>query len=460
MLIEQINLFPDNDTLWFYQGQTVIAIDFKRFWNSAKSFRKSIHGKKVALHLSSPLDTARALCLLDGTAESILLLPTEQNSDDIANFVKTTGCSSLLTDNASLGNVMPEDVSIVTVSQLEHEQHNEAPVESDEMLSKLASNWIIPTSGTTGVPKLVSHSIQSLTRSVRTNRAVGREYTWGLLYGLMRFAGLQVFLQCLYSGSSLVLLKGSETTDDALSQLASAGCNALSATPTMWRKILMFEHHRQLKLRQITLGGESVDQQVLNALGAAFSGSRIVHIYASTEAGVGFAVTDGKEGFPDSYLTSPPSGVKIKVDNEGFLLLKPEILNQSYIGIKEKLKQDDGYINTGDVVKLEDGRYLFLGRANGAINVGGNKVQPEEVEKVMRSFACVKLVSVYAKPSPIMGDLVAADVVVDNSVEDKKSFRKALVEHCRSQLASHKVPAVIKFTDDIKLNHTGKILRS
>lgn len=460
MLIEQINLFSDNDILWHYRGQTVTAIDFKRLWHNRASFRKNIHGHRVALHLASPLDAACALCLLDGTAESILLLPTEQNSVDIANFVKTTGCSFLLTDNESLGDVMPEEVSIVTVSQLEREQHNEALQESDEMLSKLASNWIIPTSGTTGVPKLVSHSIQSLTRSVRKNRAVGKEYTWGLLYGLMRFAGLQVFLQCLFSGSSLVLLKGNETIDDALSQLASVGCNALSATPTMWRKILMFEHHRQLKLRQITLGGESVDQQILNALGIAFPNSRIVHIYASTEAGVGFAVADGEEGFPGSYLTSPPGGVKIKVDIEGFLLLKPEILNQSYIGIKEKLQQDDGYINTGDVVKLEDGRYLFLGRANGAINVGGNKVQPEEVEKVMRSFAGVKLVSVYAKSSPIVGDLVAADVVVESSVEDKKSFRKALLEHCRSQLVSYKVPAVIKFTDDIKLNHTGKILRS
>ncbi|MFB9213637.1 ANL family adenylate-forming protein [Vibrio sinaloensis] len=457
MLLEQIDLFADDDVLWYHQGKSFSANQLRTYISSNAEFLADVAGKKVALHVESPLDAAKILCLLDGVAESVLLLPTEQNTKDMLNFIQTTGSTFLLTDGNEVGNQTPEDVLVVHVNQLEKSIDHQDVGHRGQAAK---TQWIIPTSGTTGVPKLVAHGLDSLTRTVKANRKVGKEYTWGLLYGLTRFAGLQVFLQCLYSGSSLVLLSGKESTRDALSQLAAAGCNALSATPTMWRKMMMSDLHTNLELKQITLGGEPSDQQVLSALAKAFPNARIVHIYASTEAGVGFAVTDGREGFPTSYLSSSPGHVQLKVSQDGFLLLKPGQFNQSYIGLKQSLAQEDGYINTGDLVQLKQDRYVFLGRANGAINVGGNKVQPEEVESVIRDFSGVKLVSVYAKSSPIMGDLVAADIVIDGEIEDRKMFKKELVEHCRKELATYKIPALIKFTDDIKLNHTGKILRS
>ena len=80
------------------------------------------------------------------------------------------------------------------------------------------------------------------------------------------------------------------------------GVNAMSATPTLWRKILMSDASRSLALRSITLGGEIADQQVLSTLASTYPSARIRHIYASTEAGTGFSVTDGKAGFPVSFL--------------------------------------------------------------------------------------------------------------------------------------------------------------
>jgi len=53
-----------------------------------------------------------------------------------------------------------------------------------------------------------------------------------------------------------------------------------------------------LPVRQITIGGEAVDQVTLDQLRAAFPGARISQIYASTEAGALFAVRDGRAGFP------------------------------------------------------------------------------------------------------------------------------------------------------------------
>ena len=59
-------------------------------------------------------------------------------------------------------------------------------------------------------------------------------------------------------------------------------------------------------------------------LSKRFPEARITHIYASTEAGVGFAVKDQKAGFPASFLADPPPRIQIDVSPEGQLLVKPE----------------------------------------------------------------------------------------------------------------------------------------
>ena len=104
-------------------------------------------------------------------------------------------------------------------------------------------------------------------------------------------AGLQVLLQALLGGSSLALPAAGTGLAERLALFARCGVNAISATPTLWRKMLMLPAaQRALALRTITLGGETADQQVLDALARAYPGARVRHLYASTEAGVGFAV--------------------------------------------------------------------------------------------------------------------------------------------------------------------------
>lgn len=459
MLQDKIQLFDDKCTIWFYSHQSFSKSFVLNFLHTFKDYRSIFCGKDVAIYTDDPIETALLLCFLDGYAKSILFLPIDQNTKTLNHFIRLCGCDVLfqsksLDDFDIDSNVTRHHISLASLTICESSCDDSSETKAVE------STWVIPTSGTTGTPKLVSHTFKSLTRTSSSDREKGRYFTWGLLYGLTRMAGLQVFLQCLSSCSSLILLNGRESIDDVISLLADSGCNALSATPTMWRKILMTSRFRELNLKQITLGGESVDQRILNSLSSAFKESRITHIYASTEAGVGFAVSDGLEGFPCDYLNNPPTNIEISVDEQGFLLLNPLNSSQRYIGSQEDLRREDGLINTGDLVELKGERYIFLGRANGTINIGGNKVQPEEVENIIRSFDGVELVSVYSKSSPIMGALVSADVVISDQVDDVTSFRKQLKEHCKAHLDSFKVPALIKVVEEIRVNHTGKILRS
>lgn len=205
----------------------------------------------------------------------------------------------------------------------------------------------------------------------------------------------------------------------------------------------------------MTLGGEIADDAVLRALARAFPQARLSHIFASTEAGVGFSVTDGRAGFPEAYLSDPPQGIGLALRDDR-LFIRNEKVGPSYLG--GGAIAQDGWVDTGDLVTRRDGRVLFLGRGSGVINVGGDKVVPEEVETVLLAHPDVHMARVYAKSNPIMGALVAADIQPEAGA-DAASLRAALKDWCAERLERHKVPAFLRIVDGFSTNAAGKIER-
>lgn len=435
MLMQRMRELPPNTTLWINAaGEPMTAGDIVD-WPEGDEFR----GKSVALCFSDSNLLARAIVALDGSASRFLLLAPGTASELGAQLIAQFGADVVLTD---------EDAEQLTIDRA----------------ADVATAWVIPTSGTTGTPKLVAHTFRSLTRTVKSNAEIGRQFRWGQLYDLARFAGLQVFLNSILSGSTLVFTRSGDPLGERVAHLAKHGCNAISATPTLWRKILMTAEACELHPRQITLGGEIVDQPILNALRAQFPKARISHIYASTEAGAAFTVNDGLSGFPRKLLDLPPAGLELKVNAEGFLLIRPELREQSYLAGDTRLGSaqifdEDGFVNTGDLVRLTDDRAFFLGRANGTINVGGNKVPPEEVESVLHTIPGVRVARVYGKRSSITGTLVAADIQVEAGVTELDALRRAIASYCAESLPGYKVPAMIRFVSEIETNGTGKVVR-
>jgi acyl-coenzyme A synthetase/AMP-(fatty) acid ligase len=125
---------------------------------------------------------------------------------------------------------------------------------------------------------------------------------------------------------------------------------------------------------------------------------------------------------------------------------------------------DDGFVDTGDRVELEDGRYHFRGRMGGVINVGGLKVYPEEVESVLNADSRVRMSLVRARRNPITGAVVVADVVLAdpsaNAAGDASDRIKSdLLEACRRTLAAHKVPAMLRFVPSLEFTAAGKLVR-
>jgi acyl-coenzyme A synthetase/AMP-(fatty) acid ligase len=213
--------------------------------------------------------------------------------------------------------------------------------------------------------------------------------------------------------------------------------------------------------RYVRLSGEIADQVVLDGLAAAFPSASIGHAYASTEAGVGFAVNDGREGFPANLIGSNRDGVEMKIV-DGSLRIRSKRAARAYVGKHAAALTDaDGFVDTGDMVELRRDRYHFVGRRGGIINIGGLKVHPEEIEAVINRHADVRMSCAKSRRSPITGSIVAADVVLaDGAAERAKDIRDEILNACRASLAAHKVPAVIRFVDALDVTPAGKLARS
>jgi acyl-CoA synthetase (AMP-forming)/AMP-acid ligase II len=418
------------------------------------TWRQAVVAARVAVCLHKNEDLALALLALDGAAASIVLLPADLAAGDLETLVRASSSTHWLGSESSPA---PNDLRALAMPFPPDPSSPPSPRTSDD--PEADTEWILPTSGTTSVPKLVVHSIDTLARSLKRNVEKGRHLRWGLLYDLNRFAGVQVFLQSIFGGSVLIVPPRFSALSETLSWLAANDCNALSATPTMWRKILMALPCAKLPLKQITLGGEIACSSVLQALAIAYPDARVVHIYASTEAGVGFAVADGAEGFPASFLQGGVPGAELRIDDDSILQIRPQVIGQRYLDDSESLANAEGYVRTGDRVRLIGDRVQFLGRDSGAINVGGNKVQPEEVERALLAHPAVALARVIPKQSSIMGFLVEALVVLHADQIDPSQAPFQLREWCGSKLERYKVPAMIRIVDHIANDSTGKLSR-
>jgi acyl-coenzyme A synthetase/AMP-(fatty) acid ligase len=321
------------------------------------------------------------------------------------------------------------------------------------------TEWLMLTSGTTGDPKLAIHSLRGLTGAIAGRDPGAPRPVWATFYDIRRYGGLQIYLRAMLAGASLVLSDPGEAVADHLARLADAGATHVSGTPTHWRRVLMTRQETGFAPSYIRLSGEIADQAVLDGLRAAYPKASIGHAYASTEAGVGFDVNDGLEGFPQSYLEAPRNGVELRVV-DGCLQLRSDRRALGYAGRPDLALADaEGWVDSGDMIEVRNGRCHFVGRRSGIINVGGLKVHPEEIEAVIARHAAVRQVRVKARKSPIIGSIVIAEVVLRDHAVSGGDVSRAIIEHCAASLPPHKVPALVTIVPAIGITAGGKVAR-
>jgi acyl-coenzyme A synthetase/AMP-(fatty) acid ligase len=413
-----------------------------------------LSGRSALLDVGSQLVSALVMFELDGVARRMLLCPPDLGANHIPALAEHAGIDAVVTDQPV--RWAASGIKLILLAQPSLQGATPAG-------SGRATEWLMLTSGTSGVPKIVSHSLEGLTGAiVADGPARGARPVWATFYDIRRYGGLQIFLRAVIGGGSLVLSEPGEPIAGYVARLRENSVTHISGTPSHWRKLLMSGAASDFSPRYVRLSGEIADQAVLDGLHRSFPSASIGHAYASTEAGVGFAVTDGLEGFPASMVGENRDGVEMKVV-DGSLRIRSKRTAHAYVGHRAgALTDSDGFVDTGDMVELRGDRYHFVGRRGGVINIGGLKVHPEEIEAVINRRAEVRMSRARSRRNPITGAIVVADVVLadGHDVDRSGEIRNRILADCRANLALHKVPAVIRFVEALDVTAAGKLART
>ena len=412
-----------------------------------------LSGRSVLLAVADQLISAIAMTEIDGVARRMLLCPPDLNADHVKALIEDAEIDAVVTDQPA--RWADAGVDLVVADRTPARSAAKSKTEH-------ATDWLMLTSGTSGVPKIVRHTLEGLTGAIAADGpARGAAPVWATFYDIRRYGGLQIFLRAIIGGGSMVLTEPGEPIADHVARLKAGDVTHISGTPSHWRKLLMSGSASGFSPRYVRLSGEIADQAVLDGLSRAFPAASIGHAYASTEAGVGFAVNDGLEGFPANMVGVNRDGVEMKVE-DGSLRIRSTRTAHAYVGRNAAaLTDSDGFVDTGDMIELRRDRYYFVGRRGGVINIGGLKVHPEEIETVINRHAEVRMSRARSRRSPITGSIVVADVILADGCDVSRSddIRNKILADCRASLASHKVPAMIKFVSSLDITAAGKLAR-
>lgn len=304
--------------------------------------------------------------------------------------------------------------------------------------------WLL-TSGSTGRPKQIGHTLGSLT-TVGVRQAPRR---WLCPYSAGTYAWWQLITLGLSQlGQELVVVDPvalESWTEVAVEHQVTAA----SGTPTFWRQTIMRTGDQlgKVPLRQISLGGEPVDQAVLDQLRVLFPSARISWIYASSEVGASIVVHDGKAGFPVEWLDRDASGrPTISVVGDELVVSSPH----HGAGL-------EGAVHTGDRVVVVEGRAMITGRLDtDEINVGGAKVSAGVVRSVLLSHPSVAWARVSGRKAPLVGRIVVADVVLRPGKAHDSDQEQSLTAWCHERLPEYGVPRRFRFIDAIPTKETLK----
>lgn len=440
-------------------------------------------GASVLIATRDPLAAAIVLVELDGVASRLVVGTPDLSAEHLPRILARGAVDAIVVDT-------PESAETLSASRpvFACTPHKvQGPRRAAPAVTQ-ATEWVLMTSGTTGAPKLVVHTLATLIGGIAPAAEPQNDRTWGTFYDIRRYGGMQILLRALVGGGSLVVSSAGEPASDYLARLAAHRATHVSGTPTHWRRALMSPAAATIHPRYVRLSGEMADQGILNSLKSFYPNAGVAHAFASTEAGLAFEVNDGLEGFPANLLDDANAGAHgsglqtgSAVDArilDGSLRIRSGRTALGYLvdagdpdgansgaGALQPVADPDGFVDTGDMIERRGDRCFFLGRRSGVINVGGNKVYPEEVEAAINRHPAVRISLVRPRRNPIMGALVAADVVLNDGASpagttgSDAALRQEILALCRATLPAHKIPASLRFVAALDVAAAGKLAR-
>lgn len=338
------------------------------------------------------------------------------------------------------------------------------------------------TSGTTGMPKMVSHTYtyplgHILTAKYWQNCVDGglhftvaetgwAKASWGKLYG-----------QWLSGSAVMVYDFDKFNARSLLSVIEKYGVTTFCAPPTMYRYIIKEDLSRYdlSKLQYAVVAGEPLNPEIYDRF-LEGTGIKLREGYGQTEMTCAVATYPWMNPKPGS-MGKPSPGYHLAIlgegdrtceaNEEGEIAIKTDISRP--VGLFDGYYRDtartesvwkDGIYRTGDTAWIdEDGYIWFVGRADDIIKSSGYRIGPFEVESALLEHPAVLECAITGVPDPDRGEVVKATIVLAKSYEGSRDLVKELQDHVKAITAPYKYPRVVEFVQELPKTISGKIRR-
>ena len=325
----------------------------------------------------------------------------------------------------------------------------------ETLIDKGETGLILFSSGTTGSPKAMLHSLDALLEKHRNKRPKNMAMLVFLMFD--HIGGLNTLLNGLAIGANLVIPETREPKTIA-HLIEKYQIRALPASPTFLNMMLInavHEDHDLSSLRLITYGTEAMPESLLARLRKTFPKTKLLQTFGTSETGI--AQTSSFSSDSTFMKINDPDYEHKVVEGELWLRSKTQI--SGYLNQYSESFSEDGWFKTGDLVEVAENGYLrIVGRKKEMINIGGEKVLPGEVETTLMQMDEILDCTVFAVPNQIMGQAVAANVVMKSEMKNREA-KKLIRQYCSDKIAAYKLPTVVKVVSDVNMGARMKKIR-
>lgn len=322
-----------------------------------------------------------------------------------------------------------------------------------QLLAMHEPGLVLFSSGSTGKNKAALHNFSKFLQKF----TIPRSKMCTLIFLLFdHIGGINTLFYTLSNGGTIVI-SSSRTPVDVCRLIEKYKVELLPTSPSFLNLLLVSEaylDHDLSSLKRITYGTEVMPESLLKRLRKIFPWVEFVQTYGLTELGI---LRSKSKTYDSLWVKVGGEGFKIKVI-DGVLWIKADSAMLGYLNAPSPF-DEDGWMNTEDLVEVEGDYIRILGRKSDVINVGGQKVYPAEVESVLMEMDNVVNASVRGEKNLITGNIIVARLTLAKP-EEMAALKKRVRKFCQERLESYKMPVKIEVVEDIQCSDRFKKMKA
>ena len=495
-----IKKYPDSNALiWRYNEKEKIYT-FKNIYSEANQFLNFLRtlgikeGDRIYSQLQ--LDPANWISTLAAIKGGLILIPssTTLTENDVAYRFKIIFPEVVISDFANAVKIdaaeklIYKNISVkIIVDGKKDGWHSIEKIHTEEMEAEAAhthaddSLFYFFTSGTTGMPKIVTHTHFTFPFGHLTTAA------WiGLRHGDIHYNisapgwakfGYSSFFAPWNMGATIFANQADKfIAKEQLQAIEKYAVTTFCAPPTVLRLMIQEDLSTfNFKLRECLGAGEPLNPEIIIKWKKE-TGIVIRDGYGQTESTLlagnmpGTNIKYGSMGKPTflyEIVIANDEGLEMPSLEEGNICVKMKRgkangIFTGYLGepeLNKRVFKHDLYYTGDKAYKDDDGYFWFVGRDDDVIIASDFRIGPFEVESVLIEHDTVVEAAVVASPHELRGFAVKAFVLIRQGEKRNKELAEKLFSHCDKHLASYKIPRIIEFVETLPKTISGKIRR-